>query len=835
MATPRTKRVAKRAHAPILFEPLEGRALLSGGTISGVAFNDLNSNGAQGAGEPGVADVTVFLDIDNSGGLNAGDTSTTTDGNGNYTFTDLTPGDYTVRQVAPANTTPTAPQYSVLLTTGNQVGTVNGDHTGYGFGALSLNAAQTQLTIDIAFASLTSATNGIHIHRGAAGANGSIIYDFVNLLGLSNGFPSPVTGTVAFSPSDVTDLNSLNMYVNIHTTTNGSGEVRGQIVQQNAYTIHIAGTETVSGRDFANADVPAGEPEIDVSGNDIDISNADATPASGDGTDFGTTVVGATKIQHTFKVENSGAVDLTLSAPALPDGFILDEGLDATIGPGQSDTFTVGLPTTAQGAFAGDISITNNSSDSPYTFAIAGTVDPAIRVAITSIAVPRDATILVPGDSVTMTVQLTAVGADVSGEGTLDLLLVPQGQEDGTVVASKTGSISLKPGGKPVTLKIKLPVTAGVDPGLWNLQARATLPDQVASDITDTPFDIEYMAGEVGGRKNVKLQLTDGDGTPVTIMLPGGGTATLSSDDSPILTVDGADATRTLTISTKKSKTGGDDRATVGGVVVNSALKTLTAAKIDVDGDVTFHSTVAAVTLGDIAEGHDLAIEGTTGQASLTLGALSGVRVISAMAFKQATVIEWLDGAGSGSLAAPGLEKLTVKGDKTRAKIGDLEADITLSDPALTLKSLTVPGAFRGTLRTAGNLGTLTFGQLDTANIYAGLAVAPAGALPTAGELLNTTGQIAGVTVKGIKNVADGFIASVIAADFIKSVVVKDVVLTDGVAEFGVEAHKIKSYQRKTTGAPTFSLPTRLVKLDNTIGTIDDADTPGDDFVVRIV
>ena len=55
-------------------------------------WEDLNANGIQDAGEPGVPDVPVEL-FDGAGNPVA---STTTDANGEYLFENLLPGDYYV-------------------------------------------------------------------------------------------------------------------------------------------------------------------------------------------------------------------------------------------------------------------------------------------------------------------------------------------------------------------------------------------------------------------------------------------------------------------------------------------------------------------------------------------------------------------------------------------------------------------------------------------------------------------------------------------------------------------------------------------------------------------
>src|SRR5439155_24326301 len=102
------------------------------GTIGGAIFNDLNGNGAQDAGETGLAGQTAFIDSDNSGTLNAGEPSTLTDANGQFLFPALTPGAYVVRVATSADWNQTAPAggagRSVSLTTGQNSSIVFGLH-----------------------------------------------------------------------------------------------------------------------------------------------------------------------------------------------------------------------------------------------------------------------------------------------------------------------------------------------------------------------------------------------------------------------------------------------------------------------------------------------------------------------------------------------------------------------------------------------------------------------------------------------------------------------------------------------------------------------------------
>jgi protocatechuate 3,4-dioxygenase beta subunit len=100
-----------------------------GVAVSGNVFNDLDGNGQQGGGEPGLAGWTVNL-------YNSSDqvvATTTTDANGNYSFSGILVGTYTVAEVLQPDWVQTAPPYpgyyTVTLVSGSVWSGLNyGDH-----------------------------------------------------------------------------------------------------------------------------------------------------------------------------------------------------------------------------------------------------------------------------------------------------------------------------------------------------------------------------------------------------------------------------------------------------------------------------------------------------------------------------------------------------------------------------------------------------------------------------------------------------------------------------------------------------------------------------------
>lgn len=110
-----------------------GNYTLQEAVISGIVFADTSKDGVRSAGERGLAGLTVYLDLNENGALDASEPQTTTSGDlfftpavdeaGTYSFTHLVAGTYTVRSILPEtlSATPLGElSHTVTLTTAEQ-------------------------------------------------------------------------------------------------------------------------------------------------------------------------------------------------------------------------------------------------------------------------------------------------------------------------------------------------------------------------------------------------------------------------------------------------------------------------------------------------------------------------------------------------------------------------------------------------------------------------------------------------------------------------------------------------------------------------------------------
>src|SRR4029453_12419199 len=119
-------------------------------TITGKVFNDLNHSGTFTTGEPGLSTWTVYIDANHDGALNSTESRTITDGSGNYSFANLTPGvSYRIRELLKKHWTRPSPSF-IDVPPGSGVTSIN-----INFGNASKGSAALITAMPIASTSLS--------------------------------------------------------------------------------------------------------------------------------------------------------------------------------------------------------------------------------------------------------------------------------------------------------------------------------------------------------------------------------------------------------------------------------------------------------------------------------------------------------------------------------------------------------------------------------------------------------------------------------------------------------------------------------------------------------
>lgn len=95
--------------------------------------------------------------------------------------------------------------------------------TATGTATLVFNTTTKMFTVTVLH-TIAAPTMG-HIHKGAAGTNGPVVYPFTTLA-------SPISYTsAALTMEQEADLNAGLLYVNLHTAAFPGGEIRGNLVK----------------------------------------------------------------------------------------------------------------------------------------------------------------------------------------------------------------------------------------------------------------------------------------------------------------------------------------------------------------------------------------------------------------------------------------------------------------------------------------------------------------------------------------------------------------------------------------------------------------------------
>jgi len=471
--------------------------------VGDFVWNDLNNNGDQDFGEPGMPGVTVQLvSANNTNNVIA---ATSTNASGYYTFTFVAAANYRIKvsnlpggyQFVNQNsgatdfvdsdvntTTGISDQFTVSTNTYNSSVDAGVYQPSGSSPEISVSGKNTEIVDGDTSPSTSDSTDFGSV---AAGGNVTVTYTVANTSGTTsltlNGSPvvaisgthaadftvgsapattiatsSSTTFTITFTPSD----NGLRSAI-VSISNNDSNE--------NPYDFDIQGTGLA--------------PEIVVSGGDKDILDGDTTPSTSDHTDMGSHDINTGSSSSVFKIKNAGGATLlltgsspyvTISGTNAAD-FSLSANPSASIVVGDSTSFTVLFNPSAVGVRVATLSLaTNDADENPFTFDIQGT-----GTSVPEIAIQGNLVNIVDGDTSPSTSDFTDFGSrDIfaaalshsftiqnPGSGALTLTGLPliqiSGANAGDFVVSQQPSGSTVSAGGTLTFQVAFnPTTTGL-------------------------------------------------------------------------------------------------------------------------------------------------------------------------------------------------------------------------------------------------------------------------------------------------------------------------------------------------------------------------------------
>jgi hypothetical protein len=297
------------------------------------------------------------------------------------------------------------------------------------------------------------------------------------------------------------------------------------------------------------------------------------------------------------------------------------------------------------------------------------------------------------------------------------------------------------------------------------------------------------MFGRFDAKSNVKLTVKDSNGTNVTLSLSGPGYGQIDPCSVGLGQIQVFDTTEksVLRISSKT-------KASVGDIIVNGPLKSIVAKKADVRGDITIKGSLGGITVNNVADGHTISIGQSANPkkagAKMKFNQVYELAINSQSPIKSVSAAKW----AGGSIVAPSIGSITVKGNKKQGIPGDLDADIMADG---IIRNVRVAGTLSGSLDcdivkriTAANIDTAdltvsnepdakvpALGRLTVKNWVTSSRILSAGNIGTisAGGLINSN-CFAGITSTKDDNADDVFdLPDANAGDFVDEALIKSI------------------------------------------------------------
>ncbi|MEI7836900.1 MAG: peptidylprolyl isomerase, partial [Planctomycetota bacterium] len=425
--------------------------------------------------------------------------------------------------------------------------------------------------------------------------------------------------------------------------------------------------------------------------------------------------------------------------------------------------------------------------------------------------------------SVTGSLQTLALHS-VSGGRTITIAATDPSKNPAAALAANLGSVSDLVIDSEIPLASLtattwtslLPALDKIDaPSLGTLTVKGPFVADLVLDGRNSPARILAKATISGALGSLSWALTGGVG-PISVAGP--------VDD---WTLDHATTIASLTL-------GNVANAVVDASGALGAVKALRWADGSIHADTIASLAVTGALGGPAGDfGADLTLDGPVDPTKPTAGKLAiagtltgtwafagGAKTIAAATIASGWVATFANGdvagitvAGNagGTLSARSIKSLKVGGDWDGAHL-TLTQVAAPASKLLSLGSLTVAGTMRNSdIFSAGNIGAVTLGAMDSSRILAGVKANTA-ALPTIRADFvaddNALASIARLTIRATTG-TNGLANSNVAAWFLGKVAIKNVLIDNSSTPFGLAAHSLTSYSR-TEGIALYQWTSKL-------------------------
>lgn len=408
---------------------------------------------------------------------------------------------------------------------------------------------------------------------------------------------------------------------------------------------------------------------------------------------------------------------------------------------------TIGLPFTVPANFIGDYNLfvvvdssnlvveLNENNNVGTTTEFLTVVRPDLSGTLDGAALPANST---PGSAASVNVIVNnpgttpAVGAiAIKLFASKDNTLSTTGANADKLVGTLTGQqIDIDPGGS-ATLPFNFTVPAGLF-GTYNFFAQIDSANGVleSDESNNTAFlagalNVLGAFGTIGGKPNNSLIVTDPDGTRVTFSLAGPGIASLVPVGNGYdVIITGTTEKSNVTVTTKKSKTPGDDGAVViHDLTTNSRIGKITASAADLTGWINIGGGLLGLQLRNVISHNQIAVGSRFLPADATafnFRSVADLTINSQMPIKSITATQWRNTDNvHDEVNAPWIGAVTTTGDKADiTNTGVFQADFNLSGvgapKGMTLGKATIAGTLSGGVWTftAGSAGAISAGAI---------------------------------------------------------------------------------------------------------------------------